>query len=95
MKNINSILTVCIFVSITFHVKGQVDINSSGMMTIAAQTQDWDAGLRVKVATSNSCAYNLWSPATNADVSFFNGLGYMWCRLGGWFGSDSTMKRNV
>lgn len=74
---------------------GQVDIDQAGKMTIAAQTQDWDAGLRVRVATNNSVAYNLWSPVTNADVSFFHACGYLWCRLGGYFGSDSTMKRNI
>lgn len=77
------------------HVYGQVDIDSDGKMTIAALTQDWDAGLRVKVTTYNSCAYNMWSSAAGRDVSFFHASGYLWCLRGGYFGSDLNLKQNI
>lgn len=75
----------------------QTTLNEFGMMSVTAQTEDWWPALRVKVPTLNSCAFNLWSPYYNDgdDVAFFNAQGYLWCRLGGWFGSDSTLKRNI
>lgn len=94
-KNIGFVL-LAVYCFLTYsHAYGQVDIDSDGKMTITALTQDWDAGLRVKVNTYNSCAYNMWSPVTGADVSFFHATGYLWCRLGGYFGSDSTIKQNI
>lgn len=90
-------IIVITFFGMESNIYSQTTIDRFGKMTIAAQTSDWDPTLRVKVSTENSCAFNLWSPFYNEgdDVSFFNAQGYLWCRLGGWFGSDSTLKRNI
>lgn len=77
------------------NVFAQVDINEFSMMDIHAQTQDWWPALRVNVPTTNSCAFNLRNEEYGADVSFFNASGYLWCLRGGYFGSDSSLKRNI
>ena len=95
MKKIICFILLAIHCLFTYTlVYGQVDIDSYGKMTIAAQTQDWESALRAKVATGDSYAFTMWTPGLG-DVSFFHASGYLYCRLGGYFGSDSTMKQNI
>lgn len=74
-------------------IYAQFNINSYGMVSITANTNDWTTGLRVYVPTYNSCAYNLYY--SGRDRFFVHASGYLWCERGGFFGSDSTLKENI
>lgn len=56
MKKIIIILILC---CIYTNVNAQLDLNSRGMLTITANTNDWYSALKVIVPTYNSCAFNL------------------------------------
>ncbi len=56
MKKIIIILILC---CIYTNVNAQLDLNSRGMLTITANTNDWHSALKVIVPTYNSCAFNL------------------------------------
>lgn len=90
MRRIIIILILCV---ININVNAQLDLNSRGMLTITANTNDWYSALKVIVPTYNSCAYNL--QYGGSDKFFVHASGYLWCERGGYFGSDSTLKENV
>lgn len=73
----------------------QVDIDEYSKMEINAQTQNWWSALKVKVPTTNSCAFNLWNNILQEDVSFFVASGLLYVRQGYYTASDTTLKRNI
>jgi hypothetical protein len=81
--------------AITASVSAQLKVDSYGLVTINAQTQDWWPAIRTYVPTKSSCAYNLWSRYLNKDVFFVCAEGYLWTLKGGYFGSDIALKRNI
>jgi hypothetical protein len=72
---------------------GVISIGSSGMVQINANTVDWGSALKCVVPTINSCAYHL--NYAGSDVFFVNANGYLWCKMGGYFGSDIKLKQNI
>ena len=75
--------------------QAQVRVIPCNMLRINAQTQDWWPALQITVPTKNSCAYNLWNTYYDQDVFFVCGDGYLWAMKGGYFGSDSSLKKNI
>lgn len=89
-----TIITV-LFLMFSYVSFSQVDIDEFSKMEINAQTQDWWSALKVKVATNNSRAFNLWNNLLGEDVSFFIANGWLWVKQGYYTSSDSTLKRNI
>ena len=56
---------------------------------------DWERAIRTTVHYKSTCSYNLWNTYYGKDVFFVCGEGYLWTMKGGYFGSDSTLKRNI
>jgi hypothetical protein len=71
-----------------FTVTGEVRINSPS-------TVNYGSALRTRVANKDACAYHLWNDYYGQDVFYVSGNGFMWCRLGGYFGSDLNMKQDI
>lgn len=71
------LLLVCAL-GIMFSLNAQLRVNTHGLVTIQAQTQDWWPALRTTVPTRYSCAYNLWNTYYNQDVFYVRGDGYAW-----------------
>ncbi len=90
---LKSFFIVIIIIHVYSSLYAQFNINSHGMVSITANTNDWAPGLRVYVPTYNSCAYNLYYGGR--DRFFVHASGYLWCERGGYFGSDSTLKENI
>lgn len=90
MKKIIIILILC---CIYTNANAQLNLNSRGMLTITANTNDWHSALKVIVPTYNSCAFNL--QYDGSDKFFVHASGFLWCERGGYFGSDSTLKENI
>jgi len=78
-------------------VAGRFKIRNDGVVSINAETQDWWPAIRTTVPTKKSCAYNLWNSHKdiNRDVFYVCGEGWLWAEKGGYFGSDSTLKKNI
>ena len=89
-----TIITV-LFLMFSYVSFSQVDIDEFSKMEINAQTQDWWSALKVKVATNNSRAFNLWNNLLGEDVSFFIANGWLWVKQGYYTSSESTLKRNI
>ncbi len=66
-----------------------------GDVLVDSYCGEWGRALATQVHYENSCAYQLWNTYYNQDVFFVHGTGYLWARRGGYFGSDSTMKKNI
>ncbi len=75
-------------ISSALEVKGEMRIH-------AQQTPDFRSALRITVANMNACAYHLYSEYYGKDVFYVNGTGFLWCRRGGYFGSDLNMKEDI
>ncbi len=88
---LKSFFVVIIIIQVCSSLHAQFDINSSGMVSITANTNDWASGLRVYVPTYNSCAYNLYY--RGRDRFFVHASGYLWCEKGGFFGSDRRCQK--
>jgi hypothetical protein len=72
----------------TLTVNGDVRI-------ISTSTPAWGSAIRATILDQNACAYHLYSNYYNQDVFFVHGTGYLWCKLGGYFGSDINMKQDI
>jgi len=71
-----------------FTVNGEVQI-------ISNSTPDWGSALSTTVTAKDAAAYHLHSNYYNQDVFYVVGEGYLWCKLGGYFGSDINMKQDI
>ena len=85
---------------------GNVGVKTTGTLTknltvngevqvISTSTPDWGSALSTTVSNKDACVYNLHSNYYNQDVFFVCGEGYLWCKLGGYFGSDINMKEDI
>ena len=92
MKKLSILIAL---LAITAGAHAQLKVNSYGVVTINAQTQDWGPAIRTYVPTKSSCAYNLWSQYLNKDVFFVCAEGWIWTLQGGWVGSDIALKKNI
>jgi len=87
-----SIVLLALFM-LQVNIKAQLNVNSQGMVTINANTQDWNSALRCVVQTEKSCAYHLYY--SGADRFFVCAQGWLWTQKGGYFGSDIKLKKNI
>jgi hypothetical protein len=71
-----------------FTVNGEIRI-------LSPATPAYGSAIRTKVTNKNACAYHLYSNYYGQDVFYVSGTGYLWCKLGGYFGSDINMKENI
>jgi hypothetical protein len=71
-----------------FTVNGSVRIN-------ATATIPFGSAISAIVTDQNACAYHLYSNYYAQDVFYVHGSGYLWCKLGGYFGSDIKLKKDI
>lgn len=93
--NILSIIFLSILLGCPNISMSQVRVNSYGQMEITAALSDWGTALCCNVSTPNSISYTLHDLRSQQDVAFTHASGYLWTKLGGFFGSDSTYKKNI
>ena len=89
------VFTLLALFAITASANAQLKVNSNGLVTIYAQTQDWQSALRVHVPTKSSCAYHLYSYFYNKDVFFVCGEGYASSLKPLYVTSDIEFKKNI
>lgn len=91
---------------ITVDSNGNVGIKTTGALTtnltvngevriLSTSTPAFGSAIRTTVSDQNACAYHLYSNYYGQDVFFVHGTGYLWCKLGGYFGSDIKMKQDI
>ncbi len=94
------------FAQVKVDSNGNVGIKTTGALTsnltvngevriISTGTPAYGSGIRTTVTDQNACAYHLYSNYYNQDVFYVNGTGFLWCKLGGYFGSDINMKQDI
>lgn len=94
------------FAQIKVDGNGNVGIKTTGALTsnftvngevqiISTATPANGSAIRTTVSNQNACAYHLWNNYYNQDVFYVHGTGYLWCKLGGYFGSDINMKEGI
>lgn len=84
------------FAQITVDSNGNIGIKTTGQLTtnftVNGQTRLISTvsgvALRTTVSNQNDAAYNLWNNYYGQDVFYVHGTGFLWCKLGGYFGSD-------
>lgn len=69
-------------------IEGEVIIN-------AQSTPAYGSAIRTKVTNKDACAYHLYSNYYSQDVFYVSGKGFIWCKMGGYFGSDINMKEDI
>lgn len=68
----------------------------NGTVKIKAQeTSNWGSALQTTISNPDACAYHLYNEYYGKTVFFVHGSGYLWCKLGGYFGSDIRMKEDI
>lgn len=66
-----------------------------GDFHVDSYSPNWGRALWTKVHFNSACAYHLYNTVYNRDVFFVCGEGWLWTMKGGFFGSDSVMKKNI
>lgn len=62
---------------------------------LSTETVDYGSAIRATVSNQNACAYHLHNNYYGQDVFYVSGTGFIWCKLGGYFGSDKNMKDDI
>jgi len=91
------------FAQITIDSSGNVGIKTAGTLTsnftvngdVRLIAPNSGVALRTTVNNQNDSSYNLWNNYYNQDVFYVHGTGFLWCKLGGYFGSDINMKQDI
>lgn len=74
----------------------EADLSVNGIVKInGTSTPEWGSAIRTIVSDPDACAYHLYNTSTTEDVFFVHASGYLWCKLGGFFGSDINMKQDI
>ena len=76
-----------------YNLRAQVKVYDDGRLEIYSQVGTWGKALKTTVTSPNACAYHL--NYNNADVSYFCAQGWLWTKLGGYYGSDIKYKQEV
>ena len=94
------------FAQVTVDSNGNVGVKTTSTLTknftvngevqvISSATPDWGSAFKTTVTNKDACAYHLFSNYYNKDVFYVCGEGYLYCTLGGFFGSDINLKEDI
>ena len=92
LEAMKKVLVVFLFLSHSLAFS-QVKVYSNGNLEVYSQTSAWGKAISAIVTNSNACSYNL--NYNNSDVFYVNAHGWLWAKLGGYFGSDIDLKKSV
>lgn len=91
MKKANLILAVLLCCAMS--VNAQMKVYSDGSATFNSYCGNWGKALATTVNSPKACAYHL--NYNNEDVFYVCAEGWIWCKKGGYFGSDYKLKKNI
>lgn len=95
-----------IYAQIYVNSNGQVSIASTspyyskeltvaGELFIDSHVGAFGQSISSRVYDRQACSYALHNDYYGEDVFYVIGEGYLWCKLGGYFGSDLSMKEDI
>ncbi|MBR3568117.1 MAG: tail fiber domain-containing protein [Salinivirgaceae bacterium] len=71
----------------------QLKVYKDGSVMVDTKAGNWARAFYTKVYSPYSCAYHL--RYNNEDVFYVCAEGWIWCKKGGYFGSDYKLKKNI
>ena len=71
----------------------QFKVYKDGSVMVDTKAGNWERAFYTKVYSPYSCAYHL--RYNNEDVFYVCAEGWIWCKKGGYFGSDYKLKKNI
>lgn len=101
-----NLVCIAVYAQIYVNSSGQVSIATTTPGSFKSLTIAGDAfvdshvgafgqAFSTKVYDKQACSYGLYSNYYGEDVFYVCGEGYLWCKLGGYFGSDLSMKEDI
>ena len=71
----------------------QFKVYDDGSVSINSFNGNWGRAIYTQVHYPKTCAYHL--RYNNEDVFYVCAEGWLWCKKGGYFGSDFKLKKNI
>ena len=71
----------------------QFKVYDDGSVSINSFNGNWGRAIYTQVHYPQTCAYHL--RYNNEDVFYVCAEGWLWCKKGGYFGSDFKLKKNI
>ena len=71
----------------------QFKVYDDGSVSINSHNGNWGKAFCTQVHYPQTCAYHL--NYNNQDVFYVCAEGWLWCKKGGYFGSDFKLKKNI
>lgn len=87
------IILFAVAVCYTMSANAQMRVYKDGSLSVNSQGSNWSKALWTTVHYPYTCAYNL--TYNNEDVFYVCAEGWLWCKKGGYFGSDYKLKKNI
>ena len=86
-------LCIIMLLPMTKDAISQVKVYADGRLEVYSQVGAWEKALKTIVTSPYACAYHL--NYNNEDVSYFCAQGWLWTKMGGYFGSDVKYKQGI
>ena len=71
----------------------QFKVYNDGSVSVNSYNGNWGRAFYTQVHYPRTCAYHL--RYNNEDVFYVCAEGWLWCKKGGYFGSDFKLKKNI
>ena len=88
---------LCLFfaaaICCTMSANAQFKVSDDGSVSINSYNGNWGRAIYTQVHYPKTCAYHL--RYNNEDVFYVCAEGWLWCKKGGYFGSDFKLKKNI
>ena len=86
-------LLVIAAICCTMSANAQFKVYDDGSVSINSYNGNWGRAIYTQVHYPKTCAYHL--RYNNEDVFYVCAEGWLWCKKGGYFGSDFKLKKNI
>ena len=88
-----SVLFLVAALSCAMCANAQFKVYDDGSVSINSYEGNWGKAFSTQVHYPKTCAYHL--NYNNQDVFYVCAEGWLWCKKGGYFGSDFKLKKNI